>query len=166
MAQRVSGRLLDYSAELNSERSAGLKGSLLLKPETHCTIFSCPRQKIGIVKQSWRIRSLRLMTTKCILYSTCFSKKNSVKIGHNILYNLKEFFHIMLYCRCFTSILNFSTFHCIVLGLTEMSVKLMDGIVCNNLPVPFLLFYGFIFYSVDYWNYFSKIVCDSMQSAV
>ncbi len=24
-----------------------------LKPETHC-IFGCPRQKIGIMKQSWR----------------------------------------------------------------------------------------------------------------
>ncbi len=24
-----------------------------VKPETHCTIFGCPRRKIGIVKQSW-----------------------------------------------------------------------------------------------------------------
>ncbi len=24
-----------------------------IKPETHCTICSCPRQKTGIVKQSW-----------------------------------------------------------------------------------------------------------------
>ncbi len=28
-----------------------------LKPETHCTIFGCPRRKIGIVKQSWQIRN-------------------------------------------------------------------------------------------------------------
>ncbi len=29
-----------------------------------------------------------------------------------------------------------------------MSVKLMDNILCNELPVPFLLFYRFIFYNV------------------
>ncbi len=28
-----------------------------LKPETHCTIFGCPRQKIGPMKQWWRIRN-------------------------------------------------------------------------------------------------------------
>ncbi len=28
-----------------------------LKPETHCTIFGCPRRKIGIMKQSWPIRN-------------------------------------------------------------------------------------------------------------
>uniref|UniRef100_A0A671P087 valine--tRNA ligase n=1 Tax=Sinocyclocheilus anshuiensis TaxID=1608454 RepID=A0A671P087_9TELE len=44
--------------------------------------------------------------------------------------------------QCFTSILNF-TLHC-VLELTEMSVKLMDNVMCNE-----LLFYGFIFYSVS-----------------
>ncbi len=31
----------------------------IIKPETHCTIFGCPRRKIGIVKQSWPIRNRR-----------------------------------------------------------------------------------------------------------
>ncbi len=29
-------------------------GSNILKPETHCIIFVCPRQKTGIVKLLWR----------------------------------------------------------------------------------------------------------------
>ncbi len=29
-----------------------------------------------------------------------------------------------------------------------MSIKLMDNVVCNELPVIFQLFYGLIFYSV------------------
>ncbi len=47
----------------------------------------------------------------------------------------------------FTSILNF-ILHCIVLELTEMSVKLMDNVVCNELPVIFLLSYAFILFTV------------------
>ncbi len=31
-----------------------LANSLCLESETHCTIFGCPRRKIGIMKQSWR----------------------------------------------------------------------------------------------------------------
>ncbi len=30
-----------------------------VKPETHCTIFGCPRRKLGIAKQSWPIRNRR-----------------------------------------------------------------------------------------------------------
>ncbi len=30
------------------------KNAICLNPETHCTIFSCPRRKTGIVKQSRR----------------------------------------------------------------------------------------------------------------
>ncbi len=30
-----------------------------------------------------------------------------------------------------------------------MSLKLMGNVVCNELPVLFLLFYGLIFYSVN-----------------
>ncbi len=29
-----------------------------------------------------------------------------------------------------------------------MSVKLMDNVVCNEMPVFFILFYGLIFYGV------------------
>ncbi len=58
--------------------------------------------------------------------------KKSVKIGHNILYNLKEF-SVFIFYRCFTSNLNFT-------------------LVCNELPVLFLLFYIFIFYSVQMDN--------------
>ncbi len=51
----------------------------------------------------------------------CFKKK-SVKIGHNILYNLKEFFRIH-FLQVFYQYFEFYTsLHC-VLELTEMSVK-------------------------------------------
>ncbi len=53
----------------------------------------------------------------CPLSSFCLHSKKYVKIGHNTLYNLKDFSVFI-----FTSILNF-ILHCIVLELTEMSVK-------------------------------------------
>ncbi len=68
-----------------------------------------------------------------------YTLKKSVKIAHNMLYDLKEFFRI--YFLFYTSL------HC-VLELTETSVKVMDNVVCNELPEPFLLFHRFGFYSV------------------
>ncbi len=63
------------------------------------------------------------------------------------MYNLKHFFRInflQVFYQCF----EFHTSLHFVLELTEMSVKLMDNVVCYKLPVLFLLFYLFIFYSV------------------
>uniref|UniRef100_A0A673JRD3 Ig-like domain-containing protein n=1 Tax=Sinocyclocheilus rhinocerous TaxID=307959 RepID=A0A673JRD3_9TELE len=39
------------------------------------------------------------------------------------------------------------------LELTEMSVLLMDNVMCNELPVLFLLFYGFIFSQIKLFVY-------------
>ncbi len=39
-----------------SETENSRVSHLRVKVETHCMIFGCPRQKIGIMKQSWRIR--------------------------------------------------------------------------------------------------------------
>uniref|UniRef100_A0A8C1CMY0 Transmembrane 9 superfamily member n=1 Tax=Cyprinus carpio carpio TaxID=630221 RepID=A0A8C1CMY0_CYPCA len=53
---------------------------ICLKPETHCTIFSCPRQKTGIVKQSWRFMSSRLLIGGPMSYSERGSKMAVVTV--------------------------------------------------------------------------------------
>ncbi len=63
-----------------------------------------------------------------------YTLKKSVKIGHYILYNLKDYFSIY-FLQVFYQYFEFYTsLHC-VLELTEMSVKLMDNVMCNELPV-------------------------------
>ncbi len=50
------------------------------KPETHCTIFSCPRWKIGIVKKSWWFLWSWLLIGGPVSYSESGSKTAVVTI--------------------------------------------------------------------------------------
>ncbi len=61
-----------------------------------------------------------------------------------MLYNLKKLFRIYFFTGVLPVFEFYTLLHC-VLELTEMSIKLMYNVVCNELPVLFLLFYGFIF---------------------
>ncbi len=76
-----------------------------------------------------------------------YTLKKSVKIAHNMLYNLMEFFRIYFLEAFYQYFEFYTSLHC-VLELTETSVKVMDNVVCNELPEPFLLFHRFGFYSV------------------
>ncbi len=54
------------------------------------------------------------------------------------------FERIVLFLFFYQYFLFYTSMHC-VLELTEMSLKSMDNVLCNELPVIFLLFYRFIF---------------------
>ncbi len=90
-------------------------------------------------------------------YDIKLHSEKSVKIGHNTLYDLKEFFRIHFLQVFYQYFEFYILLHC-VLELTETSIKLMDNVVCNELPVLFLLFHGFNFYSVS-----SFCHCSSMK---
>ncbi len=70
--------------------------------------------------------------------------KKAVEIVYNVLYSYELIFCIdFFFNRCFTCILNFAL-HC-VLGLTEMSLKLMDNVLPKNYLCVCIYIYIYIY---------------------